>query len=170
MKKAPNCLESIAPCALSIIGFIYANIIGSSLVTVPNDASFHFNLITVNALFGGFLYTNYSLLIGLLDNKIIEQVQNTSIIAKRNSHILKGIIHATISVISGLCLVLIPQSFLPWLTSLLINVEITFMGFLIIYFILSLKEMSKLVKLLHNSNDREKDNKIASVKSKFLEK
>lgn len=87
-----------------------------------------------------------------------------------NSHILKGIIYATISVISGLCLVLIPQSFLPWLTSLLINVEITFMGFLIIYFILSLKEMSKLVKLLHNSNDREKDNKIASVKSKFLEK
>ena len=132
--------------------------------------SFHFNLITVNALFGGFLYTNYSLLIGLLDNKIIEQVQNTSIIAKRNSHILKGIIYATISVISGLCLVLIPQSFLPWLTSLLINVEITFMGFLIIYFILSLKEMSKLVKLLHNSNDKDKDNKIASVKSKFLEK
>ena len=79
-------------------------------------------------------------------------------------------VYATISVISGLCLVLIPQSFLPWLTSLLINVEITFMGFLIIYFILSLKEMSKLVKLLHNSNDKDKDNKIASVKSKFLEK
>ena len=170
MKKAPNCLESIAPCALSIIGFIYANIIGSSLVTVPNDASFHFNLITVNALFGGFLYTNYSLLIGLLDNKIIEQVQNTSIIAKRNSHILKGIIYATISVMSGLYLVQVPQTVFPWITSLLVNVEITFMVFLIAYFILSLKEMYNLVNLIHKSDNSHIDEEIEAVKKQYFKK
>lgn len=29
------------------------------MLIVADDPSFHFNLITVNALFGGFLYTNY---------------------------------------------------------------------------------------------------------------
>ncbi|MFR1479561.1 MAG: hypothetical protein ACLSB9_29660 [Hydrogeniiclostridium mannosilyticum] len=64
------------------------------MLIVADDPSFHFNLITVNALFGGFLYTNYSLLLGLLDNSIVEKVKNTKIISKRNSHILKGIIYA----------------------------------------------------------------------------
>lgn len=72
-----------APFILSLIGFVHSFFIGTSLITVPADSSFHFNLITVNALFGGFLYTNYSLLIGLLDNKIIEQVKATP----RNSQI-----------------------------------------------------------------------------------
>ena len=71
-------------------------------VVVPDDESFHFNLITVNALFGGFLYTNYSLLIGILDNPQVKKAQNTEIISKRNSHILHGIVYATVSVVSGL--------------------------------------------------------------------
>ena len=139
-------------------------------MTVPADSSFHFNLITVNALFGGFLYTNYSLLIGLLDNKIIEQVKNTSIIRKRNSHILKGIIYATVSVMSGLYLVLVPQTVFPWITSLLINVEITFMVFLIAYFILSLKEMYNLVNLIHKSDNSHIDEEIEAVKKQYFKK
>jgi len=159
-----------APFILSLIGFVHSFFIGTPLIFVPADSSFHFNLITVNALFGGFLYTNYSLLIGLLDNKIIEQVKNTSIIRKRNSHILKGIIYATISVISGLYLVLVPQAVFPWITSLLINVEITFMVFLIAYFILSLKEMYNLVNLIHKSNNSHIDEEIAAVKKQYFKK
>ncbi len=159
-----------APFILSLIGFVHSFFIGTSLITVPADSSFHFNLITVNALFGGFLYTNYSLLIGLLDNKIIEQVKNTSIIRKRNSHILKGIIYATVSVMSGLYLVLVPQTVFPWITSLLINVEITFMVFLIAYFILSLKEMYNLVNLIHKSDNSHIDEEIEAVKKQYFKK
>ena len=101
---------------------------------------------------------------------IIEQVKNTSIIRKRNSHILKGIIYATISVISGLYLVLVPQAVFPWITSLLINVEITFMVFLIAYFILSLKEMYNLVNLIHKSDNSHIDEEIEAVKKQYFKK
>ena len=101
---------------------------------------------------------------------IIEQVKNTRIIRKRNSHILKGIIYATISVISGLYLVLVPQAVFPWITSLLINVEITFMVFLIAYFILSLKEMYNLVNLIHKSDNSHIDEEIAAVKKQYFKK
>ena len=93
-----------------------------------------------------------------------------SIIRKRNSHILKGIIYATISVISGLYLVLVPQAVFPWITSLLINVEITFMVFLIAYFILSLKEMYNLVNLIHKSDNSHIDEEIAAVKKQYFKK
>lgn len=92
-------LYNVAPLICSIIGCIYILLGGSPWIIVPSDSSFHFNLITVNALFGGFLYTNYSLLIGLLDNRIVEKVRHTDIISNRNSHILKGIIYATSSVV-----------------------------------------------------------------------
>ena len=101
---------------------------------------------------------------------IIEQVKNTSIIRKRNSHILKGIIYATVSVISGLYLVLVPQAVFPWITSLLINVEITFMVFLIAYFILSLKEMYNLVNLIHKSDNSHIDEEIEAVKKQYFKK
>jgi len=90
------------------------------LLIVADDPSFHFNLITVNALFGGFLYTNYSLLLGLLDNSIVEKVKNTKIISKRNSHILKGIIYATVSVMAGLYLVLVPTNGSKFLHAILL--------------------------------------------------
>jgi len=143
---------------------------GKALITIPTEASFHFNLITVNALFGGFLYTNYSLLIGLLDNSIIEKVKNTNIIEKRNSHILKGIIFATVSVVSGLYIVLVPigeSSVLRALNCFMLNVEIVFMAFLILYFLLSLREMSILIKNIHSSKGKKTDEEIKELKQQI---
>ena len=80
------------------------------------------------------------------------------------------ILKKTISVISGLYLVLVPQAVFPWITSLLINVEITFMVFLIAYFILSLKEMYNLVNLIHKSDNSHIDEEIAAVKKQYFKK
>ena len=63
---------NVLPLIFSAAGCIYILCGGAPLLIVADDPSFHFNLITVNALFGGFLYTNYSLLLGLLDNSIVE--------------------------------------------------------------------------------------------------
>lgn len=137
------------------------------MLIVADNASFHFNLITVNALFGGFLYTNYSLLLGLLDNSIVEKVKNTKIISKRNSHILKGIICATVSVIAGLYLVLVPlgdSGLLYAIHCFMQNAEISFMAFLIFYFLFSLKEMSELVGAVHNNSRAKSDEEINKLK------
>lgn len=139
---------SYLPLIISVVCTAFVLITQKAIVYVPDDGSFHFNLITVNALFGGFLYTNYSLLIGVLDNPQIQKAGNTEIINKRNRHILHGIIYATVSVIAGLSVVLLPQStaWLVWaIKCFLVNIEIVFMAFLIVYFLLSLAEMNSLV-------------------------
>ena len=59
---------SYLPAIIAVVCTVFVLTTNKAAVVVPDDESFHFNLITVNALFGGFLYTNYSLLIGILDN------------------------------------------------------------------------------------------------------
>lgn len=170
IKNTVRKLCNVAPLICSIIGCIYILYGGKPWIIVPSDLAFHFNLITVNALFGGFLYTNYSLLVGLLDNAIVEKVKHTKIISKRNSHILKGIICATASVIAGLYLVLVPSStsrLLAIIYSFMQNAEIAFMAFLIFYFLLSLKEMCVLVNSIHNSKGAKTEADIKELKNKI---
>lgn len=113
------------------------------------------------------------MLLGLLDNSIVEKVKNTKIISKRNSHILKGIIYATVSVIAGLYLVLVPTNgskFLHAIYCFMQNAEISFMAFLIFYFLLFLKEMSVLVGAIHNDKGAKTDKEIKELKEKIQSK
>lgn len=158
---------SYLPAIIAVVCTVFVLTTNKAAVVVPDDESFHFNLITVNALFGGFLYTNYSLLIGILDNPQVKKAQNTEIISKRNSHILHGIVYATVSVVSGLGFVLLPQStmWLIWATKcLLVNVEIVFMAFLILYFLLSLVEMNSLVNGVSSTPKKKSDEEISEIK------
>lgn len=160
----------VTPLICSIIGCIYILYGNSPWIVIPTNSSFHFNIITVDALFGGFLYTNYSLLIGLLDNNIIEKVKNTEIIYKRNLHILNGIICATISVLAALCIIfgLFSNTYLgPVIYCFTQNAEIAFMLFLIIYFSLSLKEMNELVYTIHHPNQKKSAKDINKLKEKI---
>lgn len=121
-------------------------------------------------MFGGFLYTNYSLLIGVLDNPIVKKVKNTKIIKKRNEHILRGISWAIFSVIAGICLILTPPKidwFLTVVRCFMLNFEIVFMTFQIFYFLLSLKEMSVLVNAIHNSENAKTEEEINVLKEKI---
>lgn len=158
------------PLICSITACIYISLGGTPLFIVDASSSFHFSLITVNALFGGFLYTNYSLLLGVLDNPIIEKVKNTNIIHKRNSHILKGITYATISVIAGLYLILAPvnnSKFWKLIYCFMQNAEIIFMFFLIIFFLLSLKEMNIIISSIHNNKNAMSKQEIQDFRNKI---
>lgn len=106
-------------------------------------------------------------------NCFFEKVKNTKIISKRNSHILKGIIYATVSVMAGLYLVLVPTNgskFLHAIYCFMQNAEISFMAFLIFYFLLSLKEMSVLVGAIHNDKGAKTDKEIKELKEKIQSK
>ena len=166
-KKRKKRFISYLPAIIAGVCTAFVLITNIAIVTVPDEGSFHFNLITVNALFGGFLYTNYSLLIGILDNPLVKKAENTEIINKRNSHILHGIVYATVSVVAGLCLVLLPQTtvWLIWsVKCFLLNIEIVFMAFLILYFLLSLVEMNSLVNGVSKTPKKKSDKEISEVK------
>ena len=106
----------------------------------------------------------------MLDNPIIEKVKNTNIIHKRNSHILKGITYATISVIAGLYLILAPvnnSKFWKLIYCFMQNAEIIFMFFLIIFFLLSLKEMNIIISSIHNNKNAMSKQAIQDFRNKI---
>lgn len=78
------------------------------------------------------------------------------IISKRNAHIHLGIVYATVSVIAGIYLVLFSTPKKPLFTMLNLcaqMVEVVFMGFQILYFLLSLKEMTILISAINRPSD-----------------
>ncbi len=170
MRKLKKIIN-ILPLFLSFVGCLSVTYFDFALVQIPNDSSFHFNLITVNALFGGFLYTNYSLLIGVLDNKIIEKISCTSIIPKRNEHILNGIVNASRSVLASLYIILVPEYdffLFKMFRSFMSNVEIICMAFLIIYFLLSFYEMNHLFKAVYKPKNKLSEKEIDNIRAAIM--
>lgn len=83
---------------------------------------------------------------------------------------MRGIIYATISVVSGLYLVFIPQGtscFSTAIRYLFQNAEIVFMCFLIVYFLLSLREMGTLVKSVYQSGQVKSEAEIKELKEQI---
>lgn len=161
----------IAPVIWSLISAILA-VIGYGVFSIPNESAFHFNLITINSIFAGFLYTNYSILIGLSDKELIKRIGNTNIIEKRNAHILSGIVCSIVSIISSLIIAIEKSAFVMriiwpiglFVNNLLANIEITFMLASITYFALSMKEMYVLVGSLQDKSNKVDKKTIESFK------
>lgn len=165
-------LLSIFPVLFSILCTIAVKAFGFVLVSIPVDSAFHFSLMTVNALIGGFLYSNYGMLVGLLDNDTIQKVKGTAIMTKRNSQVLRGIVYATLSVACGLYITLIGIQTSPiweWIFCWMINGEIVFMIAAMAFYLLSLKEMNQLVKALYKTGKHLSRSEVTEIKKKVVE-
>ena len=163
---------SISPVLYSILSTIVVQVFGVVIISVPVDVSFHFSLMTVNALFGGFLYSNYGMLVGLLDNDTIQKVKGTEIMTRRNSQVVCGIMYATLSVACGLYITLIgihEGSLWECIYCWMLNGEIVFMIAAMVSYLLSLKEMNRLVKALYRTGNHLSRSDISNMKKKVLE-
>ncbi len=163
---------SIFPMLFSILCTIAAKAFGIVLVSIPMDSAFHFSLMTVNALFGGFLYSNYGMLVGLLDNDTIQKVKGTDIMTRRNAQVLRGIVYAALSVVCGLYITLIgtqTASIWAWIYCWMINGEVVFMIAAMAFYLLSLKEMNQLVKALYKTGKHLSRSEVTEMKKKVIE-
>ena len=127
---------------------------------------------TVNALFGGFLYSNYGMLVGLLDNDTIQKVKGTDIMTRRNSRVVCGIMYATLSVASGLYITLMgirEGALWECIYCWMLNGEIIFMITAMVFYLLSLKEMNRLVKALYKTGNHLSRSDINNMKKKVME-
>lgn len=145
----------IVPILLAGLFTVLVEIFYVVLVEIPTDSSFHFGLMTVNALFGGFLYSNYGLLVSLLDKELIQKVKCTNIMEKRNADVFCGIVYATFSVLCGLVIVFMSDRLNSFVLCFAVNGEIVFMISAIGFYLLSLLEMNRLLKAL-NKDDKKR--------------
>lgn len=160
------------PVLFSILCTIAVEVFDIVLVSLPLDSAFHFSLMTVNALVGGFLYSNYGMLVGLLDNETMQKVRGTAIMTKRNSQVLCGIVYATLSVVCGLYITLIGKresTIEEYLFCWMINGEIVFMIAAMTFYLLSLKEMNRLAKALYKTGEHLSKSEVKETKRKVIE-
>lgn len=168
-KWQKNCC--ISPVLITLLCSVCVILFQFSIIEITDDPSFHFGIMTVNALFGGFLYSNYGLIVGLLDNETIKQVTGTDIIIKRNFHVLWGIIYATLSVLCGLYIVLIgsPTNQLTnFIYITVLNGEIVFMISAICLYLVSLIEMNQVITALHKPLSNASKQKVEEIRIQIL--
>lgn len=168
MKNKLRSYVIFVPALLLIVITLFSFLFKFELLKLDMDSSFHFSLITINSIFAGFLYTNYSLLLGLSDNEVVKKLKNSTLIEKRNKHILSGILSAVISVIAGLVIVIIqfdtksiPQKYVK---DFLVELELLYMALSIIFFLLSIKEIHVLIQAINSSNHKKTDEELDEIR------
>lgn len=163
---------------ISFISFLYFAIIKDARLSYLDTLEFHFGLMAVAALFGGFLYTNYTLLINLIDHPKIVELKATSVIEKRNQLILNGVFSAVISVSASLCLVIFStpkyidgigmftllSNWKYYLYLYVQNIEVVFLAGMIFYFIRSFYDMNQLLCTIKKPDSEIPQDKIDEIK------
>lgn len=135
---------------------------GQPIFEIPTDPSFHFGLITVSSIFAGFLFTNYSLLPGIVQTELGKKIEATNLIDNRNQYIQHGIRCAVISILAGVFLSIdfsenideFVTNKLVCLPNILIYTEIVFMIFTVIFFTVSMYKMNILIKATYRNSDK----------------
>ena len=149
--------HQIVPIVSMIVIYFICECKNISFHHIEDYIDFQFNLITVSTIFAGFLYTNYSILIGLSDTKLVEKISATSIIEKRNVFILNGILDSFLSVVLGLLLIIIfaySGNLDSFLFRALQIAEIVYVLFAVLFFLRSLIKMNDLVKAVFKKEEK----------------
>ncbi|ADU27202.1 hypothetical protein [Ethanoligenens harbinense] len=166
----------IPPVIISMIVTCFFYLVNPPFLSCANQSGFHFNMVTINSIFAGFLYTNYSLLLGLLDNDTVQKLLGTSVIRRRNDRIFAGIVCAVISIITGVILAIVTAGNTTnsvskavnisgnWILTFLWAAECVFMVFGIFYFTISIREMHMLVNAAGQPKKKVKQDVIDDVK------
>lgn len=139
---------------LSIVLSLVFAIWGFSFVDLPISSDIHFGLMTVNSIFAGFLFTNYSLLLDFVTSENAQKLSGTDIFEKRNRHIKGGIVCSIFSTLCGLFqvfkykqeIVNAVNVHIPWLHQSVYLSEIIFAITSIYFFAVSMYEMHLLTK------------------------
>lgn len=156
------------PLLLSILLSLCPVLFQFESLKLTMDANFHFSIITINSIFAGFLYTNYSLLLGLSDSELIKRLKSSSLIEKRNRHILSGILSAVISVIVGLIIVVLELDLKvvaqKRINDFFVEAELLYMALAILFFLLSIKEIHVLIRTVNESQNKKSKEELEEIK------
>lgn len=177
-KKKGNC-GLLLSVLLSMISFLYSAIAKATWFNSSCNSDFHFGLMAIAALFGGFLYTNYSLLVDIVEHPKVAELNLTSVIERRNQRICNGVISAVFSALASLCLVLFSQpsfihghslikSIIPnwkyYVYLYIQNAEVVFLICMVFFFIKSFKDMDKLLQIIRKPSSKIDDQKLTNIK------
>ncbi|MVO71751.1 hypothetical protein GOD95_09895 [Paeniclostridium sordellii] len=124
----------------------------SSLVN-SKDGSIHFNLITVNSIFAGFLFSSLSLIVGINNIKIINFLDKAGYIKNIYVNIILGIIFSFISITAALTSMFANDIFqeIKIISSFVIpSIELLALLLAMITFVKAVIDISFIIKRIRN--------------------
>jgi len=147
------------------------------VINLGQDSSYHINIITINSILSGFSLTNLGILISISDEQLVKKLEGTDVLVRRNTVISHSIIFGVISIVCALLFILksiysinIPVDlymFKKILKTFIFNVEMLSLIFSIFYFLLSIKEMIKLLSYIYVPKQKLSYDKICEIKEQM---
>jgi hypothetical protein len=113
--------------------------------TSNKDSEFHLNLLTINSVFLGFLFTGLGIMVGFTDKKIIKQLNTAGYMDNYYNSIYFGLLLFIISSILSALGVAIEEKYITAL--FLLIQQISFVGG-ILFFIKSIFGLMKLISFI----------------------
>lgn len=134
----------------------------------------HFDLITVNSIFSGFLFTSLSILLGFNNEEIIEFLEEGDYLDSVYQNVTKGLIFSIVSIITSILNLTIFESYSYFINVLkyLHSAEMTFLVITIIKFIRAIIDLSFLISNIRTYKKKKiKEDKInRGLNKKFNKK
>lgn len=133
---------------------IKINVINVDILSGKDSASIHFNLITVNSIFAGFLFSSLALLIGLNSTKTLIVLERTNRMESIYKNITRGLMSSIISIVLSLiCIFIIPNiekislvNKLPLITKKFIpGLVLLFIIFTIVSFLIATRDIKFII-------------------------
>lgn len=123
----------------------YFNVFDAS----PKNEQYHLNLLTVNSVFLGFLFTGLGMMVGFADKKSVKSLNTAGYMDNYYNSIYLGLFFLIISTIVTIIGIVIGKEYV---VPLLIYIQqITFVGG-ILFFIKSIFGLMKLIKYIRNDD------------------
>jgi Fe2+ transport system protein B len=91
------------------------NMVDFSILTAKDSSGVHFNLITVNSVLAGFMFTALSLIIGLSNTETVMRLEKAHFMHAIYNNIVLGIIFSIVSIIISLIMIFIMPSIISFI-------------------------------------------------------
>lgn len=135
----------------------YKNIINLSILTDIEDLSNHFNFVTVNSVFLGFLLSSLSLILGFSSINSIVKLENGGYMKNIYDNITLGILFSFMSIISSLIMIFMGsylQKYTLLINKIIPGIELLGLLLTIIVFFKAVIDVRFIIKVVRNEIKR----------------
>lgn len=139
-----------------ILMVIFLYLVNKELININILDKNHFNLITVNSIFAGFLFSALALIVGLFNDKVLIRLERANFLDDIYRKIINGIINSVISIVLSLynifiaskVMSIIPNKFLiaRRIMTYMQSLELFFLIATVVFFILGVRDIRFIIK------------------------
>ena len=164
MNKKNIIIKYFSMIAVCIIFMLINNKI--RIISIPSDkdmADYQFNMFTISSVFAGFAFTMLGMLLGMSSENLIKRIRKTDIITHKCEKIVFCLICFCSSGIFSLVLILGIDVFLDKILkkdvfdNIFFLLVVVFLVAGLIYFIISIKELTGLIKRIYGCSEASKE-------------